>query len=337
MRKMQLETPEEIGFLLVSATDKSTGITGATPTAWALKPDGDEVAGLGTFREASWGWYYYLPHPTELDVLGEMQFHFEATGADDVDRFIEVVIAGLWGVEPPEYTYGSDTITGQMLADWARLILNDATKTRWPDAELLDWLNMGQREIALLKPNVYTRTLGLALVEGTKQVLASHHHALVRVVRNLGASGGTPGPAIRAVERVFLDTAFPEWHLTEYAAATVKGFMTDQADPRTFHVYPPQPTGTTQVIEVTVAMAPPPLASLASVISLESLYAPSLLDYLLFRAFAKDAATSPTNAERSKAAYQRIMQNLGIRTQIDAAYTPDRDASVPAAPAGATA
>jgi hypothetical protein len=56
------------------------------------------------------------------------------------------------------------------IVDRAETILQDTTNTRWPATELIDWLNAGQVEIALLKPeaSVTNESMVLAVSE-TKQ------------------------------------------------------------------------------------------------------------------------------------------------------------------------
>ena len=63
------------------------------------------------------------------------------------------------------------TIKSSTLLNKAQTILQDATETRWPITELLGWLNDGQREIVLLKPDANTSSGPESLGAGIKQTL----------------------------------------------------------------------------------------------------------------------------------------------------------------------
>ena len=47
-------------------------------------------------------------------------------------------------------------------------VLLDTDKTRWTDAEKLRYLNAGQRQAVILKPDVYTVSMVYKLATGTK-------------------------------------------------------------------------------------------------------------------------------------------------------------------------
>lgn len=219
------------------------------------------------------------------------------------------------------------TITGQNIADKAELVLSDSSNVRWAEAELLGWINTAQRAIASLKPNATAAVANVTMVAGAKQSLPSGYQSLISVTRNMG-TGSTPGRAITMVNKVDLDTAFPGWHGSSYAATTVKACAFDERDPRTFWVYPPQPAATTQQIEAEVSAAPSDLDELASAISVDDIYEPVILDYVLYRAFSKDIASAP-NRERADAHQRRYMEALGIRSQVESAYAPRRQAQPP--------
>lgn len=64
-------------------------------------------------------------------------------------------------------------------------ILQDAGNIRWPESELLLWVNDAQREIALLKPDATATNTSSLLVAGTKQTIPDDGNRLLRVVRNM--------------------------------------------------------------------------------------------------------------------------------------------------------
>ena len=56
-------------------------------------------------------------------------------------------------------------------------------------------------------------------------------------------------------------------------------------------------------------------------IGVRDIYANALMDYMLYRAFAKDA-DHPGNAERSGAHYAAFASAVGAKSSIEAAITP---------------
>lgn len=129
------------------------------------------------------------------------------------------------------------TLNAQATVRRAVEILQDTTSIRWPLNEITRWLNDGQREIVLYRPDAMVTNGALALTSGSKQSIAAMTPAgakLIEVVRNSAA----PKRAIRDVNREVLDNSSPGWH--NLAGVTeILHYMFDERDPRTFYVYPP--------------------------------------------------------------------------------------------------
>lgn len=210
------------------------------------------------------------------------------------------------------------TLTGTNIVTRARKILQDTTSggTRWLDAELLDWINDGQREIVLLKPNAYSTVENLTLVEGTRQALPASGLMLLSVIRNV-----SNGRVVRRVDRNILDSENPNWHAAS-ASATVEHYTFDEDAPANFWVYPPQPSSGFGSVELIYSKSPEDLASLASVITLNDIYANVILDYVLYRAYSKDTDYAG-NAQRAANHYQAFNNALGVRSQIDTISSPN--------------
>lgn len=217
------------------------------------------------------------------------------------------------------------TITAQVLIDRAQVILQDTTGVRWPDAELLGWLNDGQREVVVYKPNSCVKNTAVKLVAGTKQTLPADGVQLIDVVRNLGSNGATPGRSIRIVMREVLDAQVPDWH-SDTPASTIKHYTYAQLDPKTFYVYPPA-TGTGYVELVYGAV--PTDAVLTGPIALDDVYANALIDYVLYRAYSKD---SEYTADQQRAAAQKnaFVSTMQGKSLMEAAANPN--ATAPANP-----
>lgn len=277
------------------------------------------------------------------------------------------------------------TITGQEILSRAGVILQDTTSVKWPIAELLDWLHDAQREIVLRKPDAYSKNTSIQLtVSQTKQSIPSDGVMLLDVVRNLGTDGSTPGRAITRTERPILDQQRPDWH-TDTPSATVKHYMFNEKDPKTFYVYPPQPGSSPGHVEIIYSAAPDPLiatwqASTAysegdyclprkknnhlyiigsgdngtsgtseptwpttdggtvvdgtctwtetdfivpQVITLDDIYEAAILDYILYRAYSKDANLSPSAPQRAMAHFNAFMGVITGQEQAEVAYDPN--------------
>lgn len=207
------------------------------------------------------------------------------------------------------------TITAQSLIDKVEVILQDTTNIRWPETELLGWLNDAQREIASLRPDVSNVTASVALVAGTKQSIPAAGAALIDVRRNMGTNGSTAGEAIRKVPMEILDSQVPNWH-TVTATASVKHYTYDPRTPRVFYVYPPS-LGTTQV-EVVYDAPPTAIAAVGNTISIDDEYANALVEYVLFRAYSKDHEAIG-NAARAQAHRTLFDAMVNAKGQVDAA------------------
>jgi hypothetical protein len=204
------------------------------------------------------------------------------------------------------------TITAQSIIDKAQIILQDTTGIRWPEeTELLGWLNDGQREVAILRPDASTVTANMTTVAGTKQSLPAAGTALVNVMRTVG------GNAIRKVPQEILDAQRPGWHAESSGAA--KHYTYDPRTPRIFYVYPPS-AGSVQ-LEIKYQAAPADVATIGGTITIDDVYANALIDYILFRAYSKDAEYT-ANDGRAMAARKSFENTLGLKAVADASAQP---------------
>jgi hypothetical protein len=205
------------------------------------------------------------------------------------------------------------TIAGALI-DRTAIILQDATNVRWPRTELLIWLNDGQREIALHKPNAYIKNVPTALALGSKQTLPADAISLIDIPRNVN------GPAVRVVSREILDAQSPGWH-TLTPAAAIKHYMYSPLDPKTYYVYPPA-TVTPAAISVDLVYAASPTDVLEGApILIDDVYATALVNYILYRAYSKDAEYA-ANAALASGYYGQFMTLLGAKVAAETATAP---------------
>jgi len=201
------------------------------------------------------------------------------------------------------------------LIDTAGIILQDTSQVRFPQSELMTFLNDAQREIVLHRPDAKTVNGNMTCVSGSKQSIPSTGLRLIDVVRN------DAGRAITQIDRKILDETLPNWHNTAAdATKKVEHFVYDPADPKNFYVYP---NATSSMdIEIIYSTAPSDISYTSTVtITLDDIYANAILDYMLYRAYQKDSEYAG-NAERSMMHYQSFANALGIKSRADAAIDP---------------
>lgn len=227
---------------------------------------------------------------------------------------------------------GSDLLTR------AATILQDSDNTRWPLAELVNWINDGQRAVVLAKPSANAQSVVFSLVLGTLQSLTEASHLLLlRIPRNITAVGPprNGGRAVRPTTREMLDSSEPNWHdpLTVTFKREVRQYVYDEENPREFYVYPGN-DGTGKV-EAVVSVLPTDLeadgdatllASYESELGLVETYSVPLLDYVLYRAFGKDDVAG--DAGRAQMHYNAFAAALGIKIQSEAVNSPNARARV---------
>jgi hypothetical protein len=206
----------------------------------------------------------------------------------------------------------------------AKRILQEVTAdgTRWTNDELAGWLNEFYQAAVGLKPDVSTVNEELALAAGTKQEVPATGLRLIDVIRN--TSGKMTG--ISVTTRKSLDTIRRAWH-SDPATSRIEQYVFEDLDPKVFYVYPPAEAGATVEILYSTVPAPHDLSTTFAVYGLEDFklndaHAPAATDYILYRAFSKDAET-PQNLNRSRMHFQNYAQQLTGKRQADQAYSPN--------------
>lgn len=182
------------------------------------------------------------------------------------------------------------TITAQTIINQAAVQLLDISNVRWTRAELLSWVNAGQKQIIVLSPNATNKVAVYKLAVGTRQAIPSDGWTLLDVIRNMGTDGTKPGRAVRLVSEELLDNFNPNWHAA-LPSTIAQNVVFDQQDQTAFYVYPPN--NGKGYVQVNYSPIPPSLASEASVITISDIFEPVLLDYVLYRACSKDAEYAP--------------------------------------------
>jgi hypothetical protein len=191
---------------------------------------------------------------------------------------------------------------------------------RFPERELVHWLNDGQLTIVKIRPEAGARVDSLKLVPGSKQsidtipatscipgdgstpTLPVLGMQMLDVVRYMGTDGRTPGSSIQQTERKILDSFNNGWHLL--TAANPDEWVYDARLPRVFYVIPGVAVGGNVWIEISYTAQPlkipnGPVAigseiylntgSNAQTITISDDYLDDLYAYMMIRASFKDS------------------------------------------------
>lgn len=221
------------------------------------------------------------------------------------------------------------TLTGANLLSRIQDTLQDTTSVRWPEAELLRYINDAQREIVNFRPESSATTANVQLVAGTKQTLPSGGLRLIKITRNMNGTGNsaTGKRAIRIVNVDILNTQEPDWNdptVSGDAAhgTVVKHYIFDEDDPRNYYVYPG--VSGDAYVEIVYSAAPTDLSATSDTISVDDIYANAIIDFVLYRSYMKDAEYAG-NAQRAQNHYQLFTASIGQGGQSAMLLDPNND------------
>lgn len=194
-------------------------------------------------------------------------------------------------------------------------LLNDEEFVRWEEAELLEWLNDGQRVIARGPgTDVYVVRDNVTAAAGTVQDLPTNSIRLVDVVKNV-----SDGSSIYQSDYATVDVLSSSWRAA--TADTAEVFFYDERNPKQFEVYPPQAGG--ELIEV-VYNAQPGNAAIQGEIVIDDMYADALIDYIVYRALSKDTEDTGLDMKKATAHYRAFLLSAGFKDAADALIEPRR-------------
>lgn len=215
-------------------------------------------------------------------------------------------------------------ITAQSIIQRVVITLQDTTSIRWPANELVRYLNDGQREVAMLRPDATVTNATKALSAGAKQSLPADGAKLLDITRNTSGSKR----AVRMTTRTILDSQLPNWQ-NATAVTEILHYTYDPRDPKVFYVYPPAAAADASV-EIVYSAYPAGITepadgalytAITGNIALPDIYANPLADYVLYRAYTKDTEFAG-NAARAQAHYGAFTGALNAELSGTAGVTP---------------
>ena len=218
-------------------------------------------------------------------------------------------------------------VTALTIMDKASKILNDTGVTRrWSQADLFEAVNEGQKFLCFHKPEINTINETTVLVEGTKQVIPTGGTGLFDIPRNMGTDGATPGSVPRYVDKDVFTSRNPDWQ-TATASSDVERWMYDPKDPLVYWVYPPQPSSNFGYVQLVYPATPTDIVANPGpdydvAINIPDIYEILLVDYLLYVAYARNAANSQYAGQRALAYYNAIATALGLKLRVELSESP---------------
>ena len=201
-------------------------------------------------------------------------------------------------------------------------MLNDAGFARWTRAELQRHLNDAYRAIVTNRPDASTERVDVALAAGPKQSVASVSGviAILDVVRNV--ADNSADRSVELILRDVLDTQLPGWR-KDAGSINIDHWIFDIRTPMEFEVYPPAADGA--AVEVLCSVMPTQHAltsqqlsgtdAITETISLDDIYMPAIVSWMLHRSYSKDDETGEANkANQNLAEFKDFM---GVKTSTD--------------------
>lgn len=224
--------------------------------------------------------------------------------------------------------------TGQDVVDEVRIQIHDTDPTayRWTDAELLGYINAGQRQIVTLVPeaNTVESTVDFTAADAgiARRTLPAGGIKFIRATNNLekdGANYERQSP-LRYAEKDALDSYDPTWEYTPAADADnyFKHYCHERREPKVFYLFPAPPNTETRSVGIVHSAVPADLTDLGDDLSLDDAYFNAYVTYVTFRALSKEARQSLPSARQEL--WENFLTSLGMKKKAEMLVSPENNA-----------
>lgn len=190
----------------------------------------------------------------------------------------------------------------QELLERAAIQLYDESLTNWSEPELIAWLDEALGALAGIRPDLFMQTSTVQLVPGCRQQTMNGSIRVIRVLATRETESGPPR-AVTQFDIRSMSAARPDWQGDPPGRMRQFALVND-AD--VFYCYPPQPQPAhwADIEHVRMPEIPDPGADgYAGIeIDVDPRFKRTLLDYMLYRAYAKDAESA--SVQQAGAYYQ---------------------------------
>lgn len=197
-------------------------------------------------------------------------------------------------------------LASSLIADARRILLDPSPGATWLDADLLKYLNKGERAICEAKKETYPVRGPLTLAAGTQQVLPTNGLVLMDLFENIASGRRVRGPVDRTLQDAgapFYPNATPEVDVQEWTK--------DDRDPTRFAVLPPN-NGSGSVRALYGAI-PTAISAVGNPINLGDNYEGALIAFVLATAYAEN--TTRQDLGKSGAYTNEWKGLVGVGTQ----------------------
>lgn len=206
------------------------------------------------------------------------------------------------------------TFSAQTLLREASTTLQDVDRIRWDAPELVQYLNDGIKVLVTKRPDASPKKAEFVPATGARQALPAEAVAFIDVIGNSTGSQR----AITKVDIALLNAFNRDWQ-SGRPSAVARHFCFDQRDPRTFYLDPPS-NGAGR-IDLLYSVFPDDLPDDSATVPLNAQWRGALLNYVLGRAYAKDAEYGG-NAAAAAAYMGAFASDIGEQLQSSTAVVP---------------
>lgn len=188
--------------------------------------------------------------------------------------------------------------------------LNDPDATTWSDSALIIALNQALLMLSLVRPDATSRIATIPLEEGSRQLIPDDGVRLLRVVRNISATGAI-GRAVRLVQQEDMDSMSPDWHNT--SGLIVKEYMFDSRSPEHFYIYPTVPAESKLEIEYSSYAEPVTELNVTDALPVSPIFAQPVQELMLYKLLSGDSVNGNSGNDHLRVA----MELLGVKDVQD--------------------
>lgn len=191
-----------------------------------------------------------------------------------------------------------------IIAEARRLLQDTRVPFRYPEAELLSYVNQVLRRVLTVRPDLFIDTVTVPLTAGTVlQALPAGAHRLVDVYYVEGYN------SVNEVERPILERGYPQW--VSDPAGIPYNFVRHARNPTKFFVYPRPIENLSLVVDYVVA--PPTYTVDEEITAPTDGYMSTVVDGVVFLASSID--DEHVLSGRAKLFLDSFMQSLGTDLQ----------------------
>lgn len=207
----------------------------------------------------------------------------------------------------------------QELRDKVSEILQDEGMVTWNESHLLSSLRLAIRAVCVIRPEAYTATGNIVLVDGTEQSLPAGGQRLIACYYNIDSNDNIKEAVVDIVKMSDKSHVDRGW-FAEPNGLSVYEVIYEESRPGKFWVSPPVAPGNKLRATWTLEPAVEDL-SWSSTFPIDDKYASAAGEYMLYLSFARDSDQTP-NAERAARHRNMFFDLMQVKMSGDVMISP---------------